>query len=196
MLGNVGELHLVHVNSGEVPLKQIIMHGQAGVRTVFTALPPENGPPLAIPADPPHSPCDHDLTRGCGIIGKKLMTKLGIYHKRGEEGVSPGDFAQLTCDDLLLPAKVIGLPGELQDPQRHRDRDTVSGELTRKCVEPFPASSPGRSIRQRGTGPRSPVSTGEFGIGPRIAQLLLAGTTWRLPLSVSALRVHLCAVIL
>ena len=107
------------------------MHEQAGALTVFIALPPKNGPPLAILADPPHSPWDYDLTRGCGIIGKKPMTKLGIYHKRGEQGVSPGDLAQLTCDDLLLPAKVIRAAGRASRPaktprQGYRQRRTNS----------------------------------------------------------------------
>lgn len=104
MLGNVGESHLVQVISGEVPLEQIIVHGRAGVLTVFTPLLPEDGPPLVIPADPPHGPCAHDLTRGCGVIGEKPVAELGIRHMRGEQGVGPVGLDQLAGGDLFASA--------------------------------------------------------------------------------------------
>ena len=101
MLGNVGEAHRVQVISSEVPLEQIIVHGRAGVLTVFTPLLPEDGPPLVIPADPPRGPCAHDLTRGCGVIGEKPMTEPGIRHMRGEQGVGPVGLDQLAGGDLF-----------------------------------------------------------------------------------------------
>ena len=116
----MGPTHLVQVISGEVPLEQIIVHGRAGALTVFTPLLPEDEPPLVIPADPPHGPCAHDLTRGYGVIGEKPVAEPGIRHMRGEQGVNPVSLSQPAGGDLLLPPTAIGLAGELQDPQGHR----------------------------------------------------------------------------
>jgi len=35
---------------------------------------------------------------------------------------------------------VVGLAGELEDPARHHDRNTVRGELLHERVKPFPGS--------------------------------------------------------
>src|SRR5699024_12864434 len=45
---------------------------------------------------------------------------------------------QLGLGDLLFPPAVVGLAGELQDPQGHRDGDPARGELTHERVELFP----------------------------------------------------------
>ena len=55
-----------------------------------------------------------------------------------QEGVGAIRLDQLGLGDLLFPPAVVGLAGELQDPQGHRDGDPVSGELAHERVEPFP----------------------------------------------------------
>ena len=57
---------------------------------------------------------------------------------RGEQGVGPVSLNQPAGGDLLLPPTVIGPAGELQNPQGHRNGETVGGELTHERVEPFP----------------------------------------------------------
>ena len=55
-----------------------------------------------------------------------------------ELGVRPVGLDQIGRGDLLFPPAIVGLAGELQDPQGHRDRDPVSGELAHERVEDFP----------------------------------------------------------
>lgn len=54
------------------------------------------------------------------------------------KGIGPKSFDQLGRGDLLFPLAIVGLAGELQNPQGHRYRDSIVGELTHKRVEPFP----------------------------------------------------------
>ena len=55
-----------------------------------------------------------------------------------EQSVRPIGLDQLGLGDLLFPSAVVGLAGELQDPQGHRDRDAIAGELAHERVEDFP----------------------------------------------------------
>ena len=51
---------------------------------------------------------------------------------------SPVCLDQFGLGDLLFAPAVVGLAGELQYPQGHRDGDAVSGERAHERGEPFP----------------------------------------------------------
>ena len=54
-----------------------------------------------------------------------------------EQSVCPVGLGQLGGGDLPVSPAVVGLAGEVQDPQGHRDGDPVSGELAHERLEPF-----------------------------------------------------------
>ena len=138
VLGDVGQPQLVDVIRGEVPLDQVIVHRRSRALPDLAALLPERRPPLVVPADPPRSPLAHPLTHGLHFAGEEPVAELGIIQVGVEQGVRPIGLDQLGLGDLLFPPAVVRLAGELQDPQGHRDRDPVTGELAHERVEPFP----------------------------------------------------------
>ena len=65
---------------------------------------------------------------------------------------------------------VVGLASDLQYPARHRDGDSVGGELAHERVEPFP----GRFACERPISPVTPVSSASAN---GVAQ---ANTAWKI----------------
>ena len=85
-------------------------------------------------------PCARHI--GCagvtGLVGEEAIAELGVIAVSVEEGVRPVGLDEFGVGHGGDEPAVIGLAGELQDPQRHRDGDPVGGELTHERVEPFP----------------------------------------------------------
>jgi len=93
---------------------------------------------IHVPADPPRGPLTHALASRFRFAGEEPVTELGIVTVGVEQGVRPIRLDQFRRGDLLFPPAIVGLAGELQDPQGHRDGDPVSGELAHERVEDFP----------------------------------------------------------
>ena len=85
---------------------------------------------------PARGPLTHHFARFSGFAGEEPVAELGIVTVRVEQGVRPIRLDQFRRGDLLFPPALVGLAGELQDPQGHRDGDPVSGELAHERVEP------------------------------------------------------------
>ena len=144
LCGNVGEAEFIDVVCGEVPLHEVLVHGRTGMLPVLAPLLPGGGEPLVVPADPPRGPPTHHLAGVGGCKGRHPVAVGVVVVMRVEQGAGPVGLDQVRLRDLLFPPAVVGLVGELQGPQGHRDRDPV-GELTRERVVPFP----GRLARDR-----------------------------------------------
>ena len=67
----------------------------------------------------------------------KVLNRAGLLDD-DDLAVMLAGLDQLGLGDLLFPPAVVGLTGELEDPQGHRDGDAVGGELAHERVEPFP----------------------------------------------------------
>lgn len=114
------------------------MDWRTGALPILAALLPEDGPPLVVSADPPRGPLAHALANGFCFAGEEPVAELGIIAVGVEQGVRPIGLDQLGLGDLLFPPAVVGLAGELQDPQGHRNGDPVGSELAHERVEDFP----------------------------------------------------------
>ena len=69
---------------------------------------------------------------------RRALEDVGGWLCVPEDDDWPAQLDQLGLGDLLFAPAVVGLAGELQDPQGHRDGNAVSGELAHERVEPFP----------------------------------------------------------
>ena len=138
VLGDVGQPQFVDVIGGEVPLHEIVVNRRAGALPVLAALLTEHRPPLVVPADPPRRALTHLLTGLGGFVDQEPVAVLGVVEVSVQQRVGPVGLDHLGLGDLLVPPAVVGLAGELQDPQGHRDGDAVSGELAHERVETFP----------------------------------------------------------
>ena len=114
------------------------MHVRARPLAVLAALLSEHGPPLVVPADPPRSPLTHPLAHGLCLADEEPVAELGIVPVGVEQRVGSVGLDELGLGDLLFPPVVVGLAGELQDPQGHRDRDPVGSELAHERVKDLP----------------------------------------------------------
>ena len=114
------------------------MHGRSGALPVLAALLPEHGEPLVVAADLPRGPLTHHLARFRGLADQEPVAELGILQVGIQQGVCSVGLDQFGLGDLVFPPAVVGLAGELQDPQGHCDGDPVGGELAHERVEPFP----------------------------------------------------------
>ena len=99
---------------------------------------PEHGPPLVVTADPPRRPLTHLLASLRRFTDQEPVAELGVVAVGVQQGVGAVCLDQLGLGDLVFEPAVVGLAGELQDPQGHRDGDPVCGELAHERVEPFP----------------------------------------------------------
>ena len=109
-----------------------------GTLAVLTALLPERGEPLVVATDLPCRPLVHHLAGISRLVDQEAIPVLGIIQVGVQQGVGTIGLDELGPGDLLFPPAVVGLAGELQDPQGHRDGNVVSGELAHERVEPFP----------------------------------------------------------
>src|SRR5699024_8880623 len=153
------------------------------------------GPPLVVPADPPRRPLTHHLAGLCGFTDEEPVAVLGVVEVCVQQCVCSVGLGQLGCGDLLVPPVIVGLTGELQDPQGHRDGNVVSGELAHERVPPFP----GRFAWDRYAAARRRTS---FSCSNSRTRRLASRSSWDsadvvpglIPASTSALRIHFCNV--
>lgn len=92
----------------------------------------------SLPATTVVGPLAHHLACCCGFAGEEPVADLGIAAVGVEQHVRPVCLDELSLGDLLFDLTVIGLAGELQGLQRHRDRDSVVGEFAHERVEDIP----------------------------------------------------------
>ena len=79
-----------------------------------------------------------DLPALAGLVGQELVAELRVVTVGVEQRVGQVRLLELPGGHRTRPSPVVGLSCEREDPTRHRDGDTVGGELTHERVEPFP----------------------------------------------------------
>ena len=97
-------------------------------------------PPLIVPAVPPRGPLAHHFADIGSLADQEAIPVLGIIAVSVPQRVDSIGLDQLGLGDQVFEPAVVGLAGELPDPQGHRDGDAVGGELAHERVE----LSPGR----------------------------------------------------
>src|SRR5690625_68771 len=136
--GDVGEAQLVDIISSEVPFNEVVVTGRAGALPVLALLDPGGGVPLVVAADPPRGASAHRLSGLRSFVCQQPVAESTVVAVGVWQHVGSIRLDDLSLGDLPTPPAVVGLPGELQDPQGHPDGDTVSGELAQERLEPFP----------------------------------------------------------
>ena len=133
---DVGEPQLVEIIRGEVSLHEVFANGRAGALAVPPSFLPEDRPPLVVSADPPRGPLTHCLAGRVGFCDQEPGSELGVIAVGIEQGVRAVCLDQFRGGDLVFQPPIVGLAGELQNPQGHRDGNPVDGELSHERVEP------------------------------------------------------------
>ncbi|MDY6056110.1 hypothetical protein [Micrococcus sp.] len=120
--------------------------------------------PAPTPAPAPEPPGGTGPHRSASILGRiaqQPVPELGIVLVGVVEGVRPVSGLQFSGAHRVLEPAVVGLAGELEDPQGHRDRDLVGGELGHERVHHFfgsPACRLSPSLRiDHLQGPKEPL---------------------------------------
>ena len=134
MFGNVGEPQLVWCIRGEIPAHQIIVDRWADLAVLAAFALAEHTPPAVVRADPPRGALGHRLPGIAGLGDQKAVTELRIIAVGVEQGVRPMRLEVLGAGHGVGQPAVIGLAGELENPARHRDGDSVVGELLHERV--------------------------------------------------------------
>lgn len=142
VLGDVGQPQPVGLLGREVPADVAIMHGWSWTGPVLAALGPERGVPLVLVAEPPGSAGRHRSASILGLVAQQAVPELRVVLVGVVEGVRPVSGLQFSDAHRALEPAVVGLAGALEDPQGHRDRDLVGGELGHERVHLFLADSP------------------------------------------------------
>ena len=94
----------------------------------------EGAPPAVGRADAPRCPLAHGLTGlGC-LVDEEPVAELGVLAVGVEQSVGAVGLDQLGVGDRGREPAVVGLAGDLEYPARHRDGDTVSGQLADERV--------------------------------------------------------------
>lgn len=137
VLGDVGELELVEVICDEVSLHEVLVNGRAGSLPTPPSFLPEDRPPLVVSADLPSSLLTHRLAGLVGFCGEEPGSELGVMAVGVEQGVPAVYLDELRGGDWVLQPPIVGLAGELRDPQGHRDGNPVDGDLFHERVEPL-----------------------------------------------------------
>ena len=137
VLGDVGQPQPVGLLGREVPADAVIVHGRAWAGPVLAALGPERAVPLVLVAEPPGGTGRHRSASILGLVAQQPVPELGIVLVGVVEGVGPVSGLHLRGGDRVLEPAVVGLAGELEDPQGHHDRDLVGGELGHERVHHF-----------------------------------------------------------
>src|SRR4051794_6751847 len=73
-----------------------------------------------------------------GLVGQEPVTELRVVAVGVEQGIRPVRHDQFGIGDRAGTLPVVGLPSDVEYPARHRDGDTVGGQLAHERVEPFP----------------------------------------------------------
>jgi hypothetical protein len=117
---------------------EVVVDRRSRFLAVLPSFLPERAPPGVVTADPPRGPASHRLTGLTSLVGEETMPELWVILVGVKERVRAMGLHDLTLGDGVDQPPVVGLAGELQYPARHRDRDSVCGELFHERVEPFP----------------------------------------------------------
>src|SRR5699024_1730396 len=174
---------------------QIVVDGRAGFLPVLGPALAEGGEPGVGRTQPPRCACRHGLAGRFGFVSEVPVSEFRVVSVGVEEGVGPIRFGDVGFGNRCFQPPVVGLAGELQNPARHRNGDSVGGELSHERVEPFDGrfacdryaaarrrtsfSCSSRRVRRRSS--RSSVDS----------SVVLPGL---LPASISAWRTHLVMV--
>jgi len=137
VLGYIAEPQLIWLISGEIPFNEIVVPRRPRL-PVLTALLAEHVPPLVVRADPPRGALGRGLAGIGGFLDEVAVAELGVVAMGVEQSVSPLCRGKFGLGDRVGQPAIVGLAGELEDPARHRDGDSVGGELLHERVEPFP----------------------------------------------------------
>jgi len=137
VLRDVAEPEPVRCVGGELPAHKIVVHRRAGASSFPAAAFAERGPPAVVTADPPCRPLRHDLARVAGFVEEEPIAELRVVVVRVEQRVRTIRRDEFRIGDGVCRPPVAGLAGELERPARHRDGNTVSGELGHERIEPL-----------------------------------------------------------
>ena len=72
------------------------------------------------------------------LVAQEPVSELGIVAMGVEDRVRQPRLVQLGISERLSKPPVVGLAGKVEDPTRHRDGNTVVGELSDERVHHFP----------------------------------------------------------
>lgn len=114
------------------------MDRRTGALPVFAALLPEHGPPLVVAADTPRSPLTHHLPNLRDFLDEEPVAVFGVVQLGVQEGAEPLGLDWPRGGGPLVPPVLEERVGELRDPQGHRDREPVAGELAHKWGKLIP----------------------------------------------------------
>ena len=139
MLGDIPEPQLVGRPGSEVPLDQVVVDR----RPRLLALPaglllPERAPPAVVRADPPRGPLSHRDPGVSCLVDQEPVAELRIVAVGVKQRVGPVGLLEFGVSHSAHQPAVVGLAGDLEDPARHRDGDTVGGQLADERVHHFP----------------------------------------------------------
>ena len=137
VLDYIAEPQLIWLISSEIPFNEIVMHRRPRL-PALNALLTEHAPPLVVRADPPRGALGHGLAGIAGFLDEVAVAELGVVAVGVEQSVSPLCRGKFGLADRIGQPATVGLAGELEDPARHRDGDSLGGELLHERVEPFP----------------------------------------------------------
>ncbi|WP_441327506.1 hypothetical protein [Kocuria sp.] len=116
-------------------LTRSLWTGPAGLTP--TGLLAQRAPPGIVRADSPCPPFGHRLTSLAGLIEDEPLAELPAVAVRVERRVGPICLVVFDISHRACTPPVIGLEGEREEPTRHRDGNTIGGELLHVPVEPF-----------------------------------------------------------
>ncbi len=98
----------------------------------------EDAEPAVGAADPPHRALRYTEPGGLGFIGQKPVAEFRVVAVGVEQGVGQMRPVPLGVGHGLVEPAAVGRASDVEDPARHRDGDTVGGQLTDERVDHFP----------------------------------------------------------
>ena len=117
LAGDVGEAQLVDIISSEVPFDEVVVTGRAGALPVLALLDPGGGVPLVVAADPPRGASAHRFSGLRSFVCQQPAAESTVVAVGVRQHVGSIRLDDLSLGDLPTPPAVVGLAGELQDPQ-------------------------------------------------------------------------------
>src|SRR4029079_9014228 len=137
VFGNVGQPQPIWRISGEIPADQIVMYGWAGFAVLTAFALTEHTPPAVGRTDSPGGTLGHRLPGIAGLGDQEPVAEFRIIAMGVEQSVGAVSLGPLGIGHGSGQPTVVGLAGELEDPARHRHRDTGRGELFHYGANPF-----------------------------------------------------------
>jgi hypothetical protein len=98
----------------------------------------ESAPPAVVRADPPRSAFCHRLANVTGLVEEEPVPELWVVLVGVEQGAGPVSLLEVGIGHRSSEPAVVGLTRDLEDPARHRDGDTVLGQLADERLHHFP----------------------------------------------------------